>query len=193
MNEKRYPLIETKWLEEEMGYSGEQLRSHFIREKTGIEVDGLIAFSGPCEVSGASLVDLEDAENGDFIKARSMLHFIAEHFQCSLTESNLRLRLFSALVKDSIEAMGDGLKLRREGDDLFLGERKLTVAITTSTPVSKVFHFGVNIDPSGAPVPAVGLKEIGVDAGELARTVMKGYAAECRSLNLATRKVRGVP
>ncbi len=186
-------ILETKWLAGRIDYSGRELRSHFIRERAGIRGDGLIAFTGGCSVSGDRLVDLDDAESMRFIEARLMLHFIGEHFQCPLSEGNVRLRLFASIVAETVEVLAPRIRVGRCGDDLFVEERKLSVAICTVSPVSTVFHFGVNVDPYGAPVPAVGLEELGVLPHELAGRAMETYARECESLGRAIRKVRGVP
>ena len=188
-----YSRLETQWLDTRIDYTGAELRSHFIRERTGVRDDGLIAFTGGCDVSGERLVDLEDAESGSVIVARMMLHFIGEHFQCPLPEGNVRLRLFASIIADSLTGLAPGMPVMRLGDDLFIDERKLSVAICTVSPVSSVFHLGVNIDPSGAPVPAVGLEELGVEPRELAEHAMGIYARECESIGKALRKVRGVP
>jgi hypothetical protein len=185
--------METQYLDREIAYGGAELRSHFIREVAGISDDGLIAFTGRCDVPSGNLVDLEDREAGSFIAARSMLHFIGEHFQCPLPEGNVRLRLLASIVADAVAGIAPAADVRRRGDDLFVGERKLSVAICTVSPVSTVFHLGVNIDPTGAPVPAVGLGELGVDARALAEDVLAAYAGECESLARAIRKVKGVP
>ncbi len=191
MTENGHVVLKTKWLEDRLDYDGLQLRSHFIREAAGIFDDGVVAFAGSCDVEADSLVDLEDAMAGSTIKAAMMLHFIGEHFGCPLRESNFRLRLFASIVKDVIESAGAEEEVRRDGDDLFLGERKLSVAISTVTPVSSVFHFGVNIDPAGAPVPAVGLKELGLEAPSTAGSVLERYHDECGQIELALRKVKG--
>ena len=184
--------METKWLDERIDYTGDELRSHFIRERAGLHGDGLIAFIGGCDVSGVRLVDLEDAETSSVIVARSMLHFIGEHFQCPLIEGNVRLRLFASILADGLRKLGSGIAVVRTGDDLFVDERKLSVAICTVSPVSTVFHLGVNIDPVGAPVPAVGLDELHVTPRALAEGAMERYAEECGAIGMAARKVRGV-
>lgn len=193
MSGKGRRMLETSWLGDGMPYSGSELRSHFVREAAGIRCDGVIAFTGPCGVEGAGLVDLEDRESGSIIKAARMLHFIGEHFQVPLREANYRLRLFAAIAGEIACGMKCGAEIRREGDDLFVGERKLSVAIATVSPISALFHFGVNLDPSGAPVPAVGLDELGLEAEAYARAVMDRYGEEIGSVELALRKVRGVP
>jgi hypothetical protein len=193
VNAEGCTIIEMRFLGEGIDYTGLELRSHFIRQRTRIASDGLIAFVGRCEVDGARLVDLEDAAAGSVIRARKMLHFIGEHFQCPLREGNARLRLFAAVVKEAIEEMAPGTPAARRGDDLFVNGRKLTVAICTVSPVSTLFHFGVNVDPLGAPVPAVGLAELGIETAPFALSVLERYRLECESIELALRKVRGVP
>ena len=184
--------LETRWLEATIDYTGAELRSHFIRGRTGIADDAVIAFTGKCDVSGERLVDLEDAESGSVIVARKMVHFIGEHFRCPLPEGNVRLRLFASILADVLAELAPREPVERRGDDLFIDERKLSVAICTVSPVSTVFHFGINIDPSGAPVPAVGLGELGVDEKEFAERAMAAYAHEHESIERAIRKVRGV-
>jgi uncharacterized protein len=185
-------MLDSKILGERIDYTGDQLRSHFVREKAGITADGVVAFRGACAVTGARPVDLEDAEQHSSIIAEDMLHFIGEHFECTLREANYRLRLFVCILAECIRETAPGLVLKREGDDLYVVERKLTVAIATVTPVSTVFHCGVNVDPAGAPVPAVGLEELGVDAEKFAAAVLRSYRDECLSIDVAIRKVRGV-
>jgi hypothetical protein len=190
--DERYNLLGTRFLEERMDYTGRELRSHFVRERAGIETDGLISFMGRCDVRGDALVDLEDAVVGSTIEAVSMLHFIGEHFAIGMREGNLRLRLLVAVVKDVLERECRDAAVVRDGDDLFVGERKLSVAICTASPVSSLMHLGVNVDPTGAPVPAIGLKELGVEPEKLARSVLARYRTECESIEIALRKVRGV-
>jgi hypothetical protein len=186
-------MIGTLILDEIIDYTGEQLRSHFVLDKTGIRSDGVVAFRGACAVTGPRLVDLEDAGQHSSIIAEEMVHFIGEHFEIPLREANCRLRLFVGIIGDMIRELSPGAAIARDGDDLFSAGRKLTVAIATVTPVSTVFHCGVNIDPRGAPVPAVGLSELGVDPLPFTEEVLGRYSEECLSIDAAVRKVRGVP
>jgi len=192
MRNKGFTLLEAAFLAAEIEYTGSELRSHFVREKAGIGGDGVIAFTGACRVAGSRLVDLEDAEEQHEIVAKQMLHFIGEHFLCPLKEGNVRLRLFASIVKETLEEMSPGIAVTRDGDDLFVGDRKLTVAICTVSPLSLLFHFGVNINPSGAPVSAIGLKKFGIDTKRFGLAVLERYTLECESIERALRKVRGV-
>jgi uncharacterized protein len=192
MKDRTYVPLETSFIAEEIAYTGAELRSHFVREKSGIVWDGVIAFFGACGVSGTRLVDLEDAEEQHEIISKRMLHFIGEHFQQPLREGNVRLRLFASIVKETLEEMSPGIAVTRDGDDLYINGRKLTVAICTASALSTVFHFGVNVNPAGAPVSAVGLKKFDVDPKQFGNAVLARYERECESIERALRKVRGV-
>lgn len=191
MSNSECSVLETMWIDKSINYGGDELRGHFVREISGIKNDGVVAFTGSCDVKGHSLVDLEDFELGSTIEAEKMLHFIGEHFGSSLREANFRLRVFASIVKDIFQQATGDLEIVRLGDDLYIGDRKLTVAITTLTLVSAVFHFGINVDPRGAPVPAVGLEEFNIEAKWMANEVLARYCQECGSVEMAVRKVRG--
>lgn len=183
---------------EALAYTGHQLRSHWILDSFGLQGDAIVAFRGPCRVALGEMVDLADVAAGEAIEAAEMLHLIAEHFDRDLQRAVLRQRLLIATLAEHLATREGVPPLRREGDDLYatepgLGERKLTVSIATLSPVSALIHVGVNINPTGAPVPAVGLGEWGVDADALAREVLESWEAELESAYLATCKVRGVP
>lgn len=183
-------MIETVSIDRRIDYTGVELRSHFVRETAGIRTDGVVAFRGGCDVSGERLVDLEDSEEGSRITAREMQHFIGEHFRCTLSEAAWRLRIFVTIAGEALERLVPAVRTERRGDDLYVDGRKLTVAISTVTPVSAVFHCGVNIDPEGAPVPAIGLEELGADPAAFTAAVLDAYSAEVLSVENATRKVR---
>ena len=176
---------------DEIKYTGEQLRSLWIYRTFGIEGDAIVWFVGACDVSGERLVDQMDAAGGDFIKAARMLHFIVEHFDGDLNHAILRQRLLVCLAREVLS--GDTRSLRRTGDDLFVADRKLSVSIATVSPVSTLVHFGLNIDPSGAPVPACGLAELGIDPLRLAEKLAATYIAEVKRMAKARCTVRGVP
>jgi len=176
---------------DEITYTGEQLCSQWIYRTFGVEGDAIAWFEGPCEVSGERLVDQFDAQAGDFIKAARMMHFIVEHFDGDLDHAILRQRLLVCLAAEVLGREVNGL--RRVGDDLFIGERKLSVSIATVSPVSSLIHFAVNTDPAGAPVPACGLGELGVDPWRFAERLAAAYVAEVERMAKARCTVRSVP
>ncbi|MFO7946209.1 MAG: DUF366 family protein [Armatimonadota bacterium] len=180
-------------LEQPRTYTGRELRSLWIYETFGVAGNALVAFIGPCEVMTENLVDAEDRREGTTIRAARMLHFIIEHFDDSLAAAVLRQRLFITSIRDALQSLVPTASLRRDGDDLYVGEAKLTVSIATKSPVSTLIHLGVNIDPTGAPVEACGLGQWDVNVEELAATLTAAYVEEMEAVQFATTKVRGVP
>jgi hypothetical protein len=142
-------------------------------------------------VANEDLVDLDDARAGEFIEAAEMAHVIMEHPGGEMETAVLRQRTLVCILCEILS--GRGLKVRRSGDDVFLGDRKLTVSIAAPGPVSTLIHLGVNVDPEGAPVPAVGLREMGVDPMGILTELLERYRVEIESIRYATRKVRAVP
>jgi hypothetical protein len=185
-----------KFLEEKIKYTGAELRPHWISERTKSFESAMVAFAGPCDVATAELVDLEDSRVGDFIRAKEMLHFLAESFSADLELAICHQRLLVALFAEKLRtrlSASDAARVLRDGDDIFVsgeGEpRKLSVSIVTASPVSTLLHFGVNIDADGAPVKAIGLRDLGVDYKDLAMDVMESWQAEVVSMARARCKV----
>ena len=171
-------------------YIGTELRSGWVREHAGLEGDAAAGFVGPCDVPTANLVDLDDARAGEFIRAASMAHVIVEHPGCPLREAVLRQRLMVAILAEILA--GAGKFARRDGDDLYYDGRKLTVSIAAPAPASSLIHLGINVDPQGAPVAAVGLHEMGLDATSVLGELLARYARELESAAYAATKVRTV-
>jgi hypothetical protein len=112
-------------LDREVPYTGRELRSGWVREQTGLDGDAAAGFVGPCHVPTEHLVDLDDARAGEFIRAASMAHVIAEHPGCPLGEAVLRQRLMVALLG----MLGDARKLAPGRDDIIYAGRKPAVSI----------------------------------------------------------------
>ena len=187
--------------DEQIPYTGRELRSHWIRDTFGIGGNAVVAFIGPCEVPLEAMVDLADVCAGQPIQARSMLHFIAEFFDQDLDKTILHQRLLVALAGEMLRGAREqhpditppgAARVTREGDDLYIGTRKLSVSIATASPVSTLIHLGINIDPEGAPVEAIGLAELQVDPLNFARALIEAYIQEITSVAQARCKVRAV-
>jgi len=192
-------MIQTAFLDREISYTGEQLHSLWIRRTCGLSGDSLVAFLGPCSVSVEHLVDMEDRAANAPIFSRLMLHFIAEHFdrdlqvpQASLEKAVLRQRLLVALAAELLNRGRQGPAVVRRGDDIYVDSRKLSVSIATLSPMSALIHFGLNVISDGAPVPAIGLRELNVAPEPFARQVLAAYADELSGMDHARTKVRGV-
>jgi len=184
--------MQWRWLSQEIPYTGCELRSGWIADTAGIEGEALVAFVGPCEVPLEHMVDMEDVRRGVPIKAARMLHFLAEHFDTDLARTVLRQRL---LVCRAAEILNQATMcpISRDGDDLFVEDRKLSVSVATGSPTSTLIHLGLNVDPGGAPVPAIGLDELSISAPEIAKQIMAAYVEEMQSCQAARNKVRCVP
>ena len=180
-------------LEKPLTYTGCELRPHWGLEQTKVYGSLLTAFVGPCDVPTGHLVDMEDRLASDRIGAASMLHILGEFYGTSLEAGVLYQRLMMVWVERLLNEAGK--KVVRSGDDIFLGDRKLSVSIATVSPVSVLIHWGFNIDPSGAPVKAVGFGEFGWGGLEVlafAKKLMTHYIGELEEIRIAQCKVRPV-
>lgn len=183
----KYELIEN-----EIKYEGHQLCPHWIYKNFKIQGDAIVGFVGACEVKLTEMVDIEDVINNEPIYSKKMLSFITEQFNVNLVEGVFRQRLLICVIKEALERRG--INARRNGDDLFVNDKKLTVSIATKSLTSILIHTGINIDSTGAPVKACGLEnDLGVsDIKTFANEIMKNYAEELEDIVLASTKVRGV-
>jgi hypothetical protein len=187
--------IQYHQFDESFPYTGEELRPHFILEKSGVYGSVLSSWIGECHVPTGSLVDYEDRLALDFIKSKEMIHFVGEFFGPSLIEGVLLQRLFvthaERVLRDFLPE-GKRKFLTRAGDDLFFDQMKLSVSIVTSSLFSQLFHFGLNVDAEGAPVLAGGLKDMGLatQAELIATTVGEAFCEEAESCLKACVKVK---
>jgi hypothetical protein len=201
--------VNSKLIEETVPYSGVELRSGWVRERFGLEGDAIVAFHGPCSVAGEALVDLEDLEAGETVEGENMLHFIAEISGIGLPGIAFLQRLLCIIAGHAVEeARGrarkakpgdrDSCQVRRDGDDLYVGDGKLSVSIATVSPESGLperglIHLGLNISTAGVPVKAACLEGLGVDYRELAPSILTAFSREVEGGLHASRKVRRVP
>lgn len=185
-------MMHTKLIDKEIKYIGSQLAPHWIYKNFKLQGDAIVAFIGECEVALTEMVDIEDVINNEPIYSKSMLSFITEQFNVNLVEGVFRQRLLICIIKELLEERG--VFVVRNGDDLMIDGRKLSVSIATKSTTSILIHTGLNIVSEGAPVKASGLtSELGItDIKEFALEIMKRYSEELEDINLASTKVRGV-
>jgi hypothetical protein len=69
----------------------------------------------------------------------------------------------------------------------------MTVSIAAPSRGTCLIHLGINVDPAGAPVPAIGLDELGVPPREILETILDKYQKELATAAHAELKVRSVP
>lgn len=184
--------MKTLFIENEIKYIGSQLTPHWIYKNFKIQGDAIVAFCGECEVKLSEMVDIEDVINNEPIYSKYMLSFITEQFNVELVEGVFRQRLLMCVIKETLENMG--FKITRDGDDLFVDGKKLSVSIATKSLTSVLIHTGLNILAEGAPIPVSALQsDLGIrDIKGFALEVMKKYSQEIEDIKLASTKVRGV-
>ena len=208
--------VRTRLLDDEITYTGAQLRSGWIAEVSGLAGDAAVACVGRCDVAREHMVDTVDLEAGARIFSPRMVHIIIEHPGLDLTHITVRQRLLIAIAGELINThLGETL-VRREGDDLYLRDRKLSVSVATvsapgpgtaglpagrvegfslpspSPAGSGLIHAGFNLRGEGAPVAAIGLEELGLGARPFAERLLAAYAHELDSSESAALKVKRV-
>ncbi len=181
-------------LEQETKYTGVELRPLWTLEKSGIYGSVIVSFTGACQVETEKLVDMEDRLAKDFIKSEKMLHFIAEIFGIDLETGVFIQRLFMNHAEKTL--LKKGLtRVERVGDDLMVGDAKLSVSIATKSVHSVLIHWGINIDPKGAPVKALGLNALNWDQVEImnfAKETAESLILELQDIQKAVVKIRTV-
>lgn len=188
--------MKSKFIEKEFKYDGEQLRSLFAYFEYGLMGDSIVSWVGPCDVTPEHMVDGEDLLANAEIRGDKMVHFLIEKFPNHLYKGVCLQRLFASLCKDILLAMSEHKdlvsRLYRDGDDLYVEDRKLSISIATVSPVSTLVHFAVNVTNSGTPVNTLSLEDLGVDPKDFATTVMGVFLEEEAGIQEATQKVKWV-
>ena len=185
-----------KFLATQETYDGTQLISlqNYLQHK--ILGDSIVAWIGPCDVHVEHMVDGEDLLENAKICGSSMLHFIIEKFDSSLFAAVAMQRLFASVVKDEVQLLAknreQALALIREGDDLFVGGKKLSISIATQSPMSSLVHFAMNVSNAGTPVPTLSMQDLELLPKPFAESVMAKFCNEIESMVQATQKVRWV-
>jgi hypothetical protein len=186
--------VKTYFIEREFLYDGTQLRSLFAYLEHRIQGDSVVSWIGPCSISFERMVDGEDVLAGSTIAGSRMVHFIVELFHQPLFAAVAVQRLFAAIVMDMArEGANDSraaAKFRREGDDIFFDDAKLSISIASISPVSAMIHFAVNVSNQGTPVKTAALDDFSIDARRFAEKAMLKLASEIESIKEATVKVR---
>ena len=181
------------WIDKKIKYDGSQLHSLFAYLEHKVLGDSIVSFEGPCDVDFKHMVDGEDLLARSPIRSNNMVHFIIEKFGQNLFSGVLLQRLITTIARDTFyQLTQQQATLKREGDDLFIGDQKLSISIATLSPVSALIHFAVNITTEGTPVKTVSLEQYGILPREFATQVMSKVSAELQSIDEACCKVRWV-
>lgn len=186
--------MKTHFIAKDFAYDGSQLQSLFGYLGHGIQGNSVVSWIGACNISNDHMIDGEDLLAGETIAGAKMVHFIVERFETQLFGAVALQRLMASIVMGLCQAhVADPVKaaqFRRDGDDIFFNDGKLSISIATLTPMSALIHFAVNITNDGTPVKTAALQDFGFEPKAFAEKVMQAFAHEVSSIETATVKVR---
>jgi hypothetical protein len=183
------------FVEENTCYDGNQIQPLWALDQLGIKGSSIVSWMGSMEIEPSKIIDVEDV--GLEIKSSEMIHFIVEHFDCQPTNIKLcyhRQRMLVMILKDELAQWG--VQCTRSGDDLFVGDGKLTVSIATISATSMKIHLGINITSKGTPedVETIGILETGNigrnDLFKFINNVSEAYIEEIESIERDISKTR---
>ncbi|WP_373997607.1 DUF366 family protein [Bdellovibrio bacteriovorus] len=187
--------MKTLFIEKKFPYDGTQLHSLFAYLDHKVLGPSIVSWQGACSISFDHMVDGEDLLEQAEIKGDEMLHFIIEVFDRDLFSGVALQRLFASIARDYLQAASSALagkSLVRDGDDIYLDDRKLSISIATKSPVSVMVHFAMNITNDGTPVKTLSLQDLKLDPRKVSEDLMAKFKKEYDSIVVATQKVRPV-
>lgn len=189
--------MQAHFIDKNFTYDGSQLRSLFAYLDHGILGPSIVSWVGPCAIPFIHMVDGEDLLAQAVIQGDEMLHFIIEVFDRDLFSGVALQRLFASMAKDYLQMTAQtalaGQNLHREGDDIYLGDKKLSISIATKSPISVMVHFAMNVTNRGTPVKTLSFEDLKVQPQKVAQDLMNTFCTEFASIAVATQKVRPVP
>ena len=153
--------IKHKHIEEVFPYDGSQIDASWAFKEFGIYGSSIITWVGPVNITPDNLKDFADV--GLEIKSNNMVNFICEFFDCqpaNMRIAYLRQRLLVMIFREIL--FEKGIPTKREGDDIFINNRKLSISIATASLSSMKIHFAFNLEDKGTPddVDTIGLFDI---------------------------------
>lgn len=181
--------MKQQYIEKKILYNGTQLRSLFSYFEFGIMGNSIVSWMGPCQVDFDHMVDGEDLIARETIAGNEMLHFLIEIFDRDLFSAVCLQRLMASLFQEYIFNKTKKF-LKRDGDDLFLNQSKLSISIASKSPVSVMIHFAVNMTNAGTPVPTLSLADLQLEPRKVALDIMGLFVSEFESITRATQKVK---
>ena len=156
--------ITHKHVDEIFEYDGSQINPSWAFQEFGIYGSSIITWIGPVNITPDNLKDFADV--GLEIKSNYMVNFICEFFDQQPTNMRvayLRQRLLVMIFREILTEYG--ISTKREGDDIFVENRKLSISIASVSLSSAKIHFALNLEDKGTPndVETIGLFDIQVN------------------------------
>ncbi len=187
----------TKFLNENLSYDGHQIQALWALDEQNIKGSSIVSWIGSMDIKPEKVIDVED--KGLEIKADENINFIVEHFDAQPPNIRLcyhRQRMLVMILQNILTQYG--VLASREGDDIYVDGRKLTVSIASVSQTSMKIHFGINITSKGTPndVDTIGLLETGLihrdDLNEIITLIMETYANEIETIEEDMSKTRAL-
>jgi hypothetical protein len=171
-------------------YDGSQLRSLFAYTTFKVQGDSLVAWVGPCDIPFSQMKDGEDLVFESPIRGGLMLHFILEKFHLNLIGSVAYQRLLTLIAVEVLRTQTKGqFDFLRDGDDIYLNNKKLSISVATCSPVSALIHFAVNINNQNTPVETLSLEDLSINPAQFASSLLERFKNEVETMEIAASKV----
>ena len=156
--------ITHKHIDEKFEYDGSQINPSWAFQELGIYGSSIITWIGPVNITPDNLKDFADV--GLEIKSNYMVNFICEFFDQQPTNMRiayLRQRLLVMIFREILTEYD--VVTTREGDDIFVDGRKLSISIASVSLSSAKIHFALNLEDKGTPddVKTIGLYDIKIN------------------------------
>lgn len=156
--------ITHKHVDEIFEYDGSQINPSWAFQEFGIYGSSIVTWIGPVNITPDNLKDFADV--GLEIKSNHMVNFICEFFDQqppNMRIAYLRQRLLVMIFREILTEYG--IETKREGDDIFVDDRKLSISIASVSLSSAKIHFALNLEDKGTPddVDTIGLFDIKVN------------------------------
>ena len=160
--------ITHKHVDEIFEYDGSQINPSWAFQEFGIYGSSIVTWIGPVNITPDNLKDFADV--GLEIKSSNMANFICEFFDQqppNMRIAYLRQRLLVMIFREILTEYG--VQAKREGDDIFVEGRKLSISIASVSLSSAKIHFAVNLEDKGTPsdVETIGLFDIKVNDNQI--------------------------
>ncbi|SEK29116.1 hypothetical protein SAMN05216439_0757 [Methanobrevibacter gottschalkii] len=150
-----------KHIDEIFEYDGSQINPSWAFQEFGVYGSSIITWIGPVNITPDNLKDFADV--GLEIKSNYMVNFMCEFFDQqppNMRIAYLRQRLIVMIFREILTEYG--IKTKREGDDIFVDDGKLSISIASISLSSAKIHFALNLEDKGTPddVETIGLFDI---------------------------------
>ncbi len=174
----------SKILSARIKYDGSQIAPLWAYSM-GIKGDSIVVFHGAMDVTPENMKDIEDLKAKKTIQGDDLIHIIVERFDspASMRLAYYMQRLLIICVRDVLAA--HGIQTKRNGDDLVVGDGKLTVSIASAGVSCEKIHCGINLTTKGTPpdVKTVALEEFGIKEWKtLAREIAETFVREIEDI-----------